>query len=187
MHISHSSSPTLNDAQQDRAAGGTNYTEMFIDQVNSLFLLSFLVAADRRVADRCFFKALDEYVEAPGGFLEWAKEHGRRAVLRQAIKIIEPASQQAYSWAFRGSARPLVLTARRPFASITFLNPFERFVFVMSVIEGISEKECAVLLNCSGQDVAIGRELAEKLIAAEAFDCGLALEMDLLFGPSLLN
>ena len=154
-------SPIFDDPLQEDA-GATDYAEIYINQMNGLYLLSFLVAADRQVAERCFSKALDEYVEARGGFLEWCKQDGRRAVLRQAIRIIRPAPKQAYYWSFYGNAGPLVSAAHQPFAAITSLSPFERFVFVMSVIQGLSQKECAALLNCSIEDVTIGRELASN-------------------------
>jgi hypothetical protein len=50
-----------------------------------------------------------------------------------------------------------------PFAAIVAivaLGAFERFVFVMSVLEGHSEQECAILLRCSRRDVMIARVLA---------------------------
>ena len=184
MHISVS--PIFDDPLQEDA-GATDYANIFIDQMNCLYLLSFLVAADRQAAESCFSKALEEYVEARGGFLEWAKQDGRRAVLRHAVQIIRPASKQAYDWSFYGNARPLASAVHQPFAAITSLNTFERFVFVMSVIEGLSQVECAALLNCSIEDVAIGRELAGMIIAAEDIGCDLTGEMDMLFVPSLLG
>jgi hypothetical protein len=37
--------------------------------------------------------------------------------------------------------------------------PFERFVFVMSILEGQSDEECATLLRCSRRDVMMVRVL----------------------------
>lgn len=167
-------------------ACGTDYAEIFLEQMNCLYLLSFLVTADRQVAERCFSKALDEYVENACGFMDWARQDGRRAVLRQAIRIVRPVPKQAYSWSLHGIAARLVSAAHQPFATVTSLSAFERFVFVMSVIECLSEEECAALLNCGVQEVAIGRELACEIIAAEDMGSDLTGEMDLLFVPSLL-
>ena len=164
---------------------GIDYAEIFNDQMNSLYLLSFLVTADMQVAERCFSKALDEYVENTSWFMEWAKQDGRHAVLRHAVQIIRPAPKQAYSWTVHKIANPLVSAAHQPFAAITSLSAFERFVFVMSVVEGFSMEECAALLNCSVQDVAIGRDLAREIIAAEEISCELTGEMELLFVPNL--
>ncbi len=184
MHISVS--PIFDDPSQEDA-GATDYGEIFLDQMNCLYLLSFLVTADRQVAETCFSKALNEYVEARGGFLEWAKQDGRRAVLRHAVQIVRPVPKRAYNWSFYGNAKPLVSATRQPFAAITSLNAFERFVFVMSVIEALSQEECAARLNCSIEEVAIGHERAGTIIAAEDIGCDLTGEMDLLFVPSLLD
>jgi hypothetical protein len=184
MHISVS--PIFDDPLQEDA-GVTDYAEIFLDQMNCLYLLSFLVTADRHLAERCFSKALDEYVEARGGFLEWAKQEGRRAVLRHAVQIIRPVPKETYDRPFYGNARPLVSAAHQPFVAITSLGAFERFVFVMSVIEALPQEECAARLNCSMEDVAIGRELAGMIIAAEDIGCDLTGEMDLVFVPSLLD
>lgn len=53
------------------------------------------------------------------------------------------------------------------FDAIVALNAFERFVYVMSVLEGRSDDDCSALLRCSRRDVIIARELAlERLIEA---------------------
>ena len=55
---------------------------------------------------------------------------------------------------------PATSGENNPFAAILELGAFERFVFVMSVLEGHSERECATLLRCSRRDVMIARVLA---------------------------
>jgi hypothetical protein len=47
-----------------------------------------------------------------------------------------------------------------PFAAILLLDAFERFVFVLSILEGQSEDQCANLLGCSRRDVMLARVLA---------------------------
>jgi DNA-directed RNA polymerase specialized sigma24 family protein len=49
-----------------------------------------------------------------------------------------------------------------PFAAILLLDPFERFVFVMSALEGQSDEQCAILLRCSRRDIMMARVLALK-------------------------
>lgn len=145
----------------------SDYSEIFMNQMTSLQLLAALVTADKHLADRCFSEALDEYVDGTGGFMEWAKLEGRRAVLRHAIEALAPKPRQAYCWSFYENLPSSLLTIPQPFAIITSLNAFERFVFVISAVEGCTEEECAALLNCSVRDVTIGRELARRIIAVE--------------------
>jgi hypothetical protein len=142
-------------------------SELFTDHMASLHLLSALVTADKQMADECFSRALDEYVDDAAGFVEWAKQDGRRAVLQKAIEMIRPMPERAYSWSFSGNAPSPLLGVPRPYAVITSLGAFERFVLVMSAMEGLREEECAALLNCSIRDVTIGRELARRIVAAE--------------------
>jgi DNA-directed RNA polymerase specialized sigma24 family protein len=40
------------------------------------------------------------------------------------------------------------------------LNPFERFVFVMSVLEGYSDRDCSLLLGSSTRDVVAAKARA---------------------------
>lgn len=163
------------------------YADVLIEQMNGLYLLSFLLTADRQLAETCFSTALDEYVQGRTTFMGWAKEEGRRAVLRRAVQIIRPVPKQAYSWSFPSIAPPLVSAAHQPFAAITSLSAFERFVFVMSVFEGLTDEECGSLLNCSMAEVAIGCELARSIIAADDINFDLTGEMDLCFIPTLFG
>ena len=55
-----------------------------------LYLLSFLLTADRAKAERCFVAGLDETVEDNTAFREWAYAWARRAVINNALRIIAP-------------------------------------------------------------------------------------------------
>ena len=46
-------------------------------------------------------------------------------------------------------------------------EPFERFVFVMAVLEGYSLRECSALLGCPVQDVVTAKSLALQRLAAQ--------------------
>lgn len=175
------------DSLQSEYVGVAKYGTIFIDQMNCLYLLAFLVTADRRIAERCFTRALDEYVESRGGFLDWAGKDGRLAVLRHAIQAIKPIARQDYSWVLSDVAGPMFSTTYQPFASITSLSAFERFIFVMATIEGLSEEDCAGLLDCSVQEVAFGRELARRIVALADTPFDMSGEDDVVVVPTLLG
>ena len=40
------------------------------------------------------------------------------------------------------------------------LKPFERFVYVMTVLEGYSDQDCSLLLGCARRDVLAARSRA---------------------------
>jgi hypothetical protein len=57
---------------------------------------------------------------------------------------------------------PTTVGARNPFAFIVSLRAFERFVFVLSVLEGQSDEDCQSLLRCTRQELVMARKSALK-------------------------
>jgi DNA-directed RNA polymerase specialized sigma24 family protein len=53
-------------------------------------------------------------------------------------------------------------------AAVLELSPFERFVFVMSVLEHYSEHECSILLGCSRRDVIAARTRALQQVEMQS-------------------
>jgi hypothetical protein len=51
------------------------------------------------------------------------------------------------------------------FDAIAGLNAFDRFVYVMSVLEKQSDDDCSNLLRCSPLDIAIARAMALERLA----------------------
>jgi hypothetical protein len=67
---------------------------------------------------------------------------------------------------------PTEAQAYPDFARIVALNSFERFVFIMSILEKYSAQECSLLLGCFRRDVINAqvtavRHLASVVIATE--------------------
>ena len=85
-------------------------------------------------------------------------------MIRRAVEIMRPAPKQAHSWSYHRNTRPLVSTVHQPFAAIISLNACERFVFVMSILEGQSDGDCLSLLGCSRREIEMARELALKFL-----------------------
>jgi hypothetical protein len=106
---------------------------------------------------------MGECVEWIGVFTDWAHSWSRRAVLKRAIQMTMPVPEHADRVS---NITPIAAATsgedNNPFAAILLLDPFERFVFVMSILEGQSDAECAVLLRCSWRDVMMARVLAVK-------------------------
>src|ERR1700761_6815605 len=51
------------------------------------------------------------------------------------------------------------------FSAIVSLSAFERFVFVMSILERMSDGDCLNLLRCSRRELDLARELAVRFLA----------------------
>ena len=137
--------------------------EIFNEELSSLYLLSFLLTADSDKAEQCLIAAIGECVEGGGGiFMDWARPWTRQAVLNHAIEMIMPAPERANNVLFISVKQAQMPAEDNPFATILSLDAFERFVFVMSILEGQSDEQCAMLLRCSPRDVMMARVLALK-------------------------
>jgi hypothetical protein len=137
-------------------------TNILTEEMHSLYLFSFLLTADTYIAEQCYICGLGECVEGISVFMDWARSWARRTILRHAIRMIMPAPEQMDR--LSGISVKVAATSGRNnlFAAIVGLSAFERFVFVMSVLEKHSDEECSMLLGCSRRDVMIARELAFK-------------------------
>jgi hypothetical protein len=138
---------------------GTSYASA-IEQMQSLYLLSFLLTADHNTAEQCLFSTIGEGPEGIGVFMDWTRLRARRAVIKHAIDLIVPAPEHADEVSRISFTGPARSADNIPFAAILLLDAFERFVFVMSILEGQSDEECAILLRCSRRDVMMARVLA---------------------------
>jgi hypothetical protein len=149
-------------------ASAADYCKIFADEMPSLYLLAFLLTADKDRAEECFVGGLEECVDRVdriGVFMERARSWARLGVVKQAIRMITPTPEEGTDGFFVSVKRPATSTANNPFAVIASLDAFERFVFVMSVLEGHSDEDCQDLLRCSRQKVLMAREVALRLVA----------------------
>ena len=140
----------------------TDFLRTFNEEMHSLYLLSFLLTADHDHAEQCLVSAMGECVEGIGVLMDWARSWTRRAVLKHAIQMIKPTPEHTDYVSFISLKRSATPAENNPFAAILSLDTFERFVFVMSILEGQSDADCAILLRCSRRDVMMARVLALK-------------------------
>lgn len=157
------------------APRAADLAQAWLDEITELYLLCFLLTADKILAERCFGMVMDDYLGIPAaGVREWASSQGRASVVQRAVQVVRPQPKQVHSWSFPPGTRLLLSDVHQPFAAITSLGAFERFVFVLSVIEGVSDEACALLLQCEVAQVERSRELANRLIAAVETEDGIA-------------
>jgi hypothetical protein len=139
-----------------------DFLRTFNEEMHSLYLLSFLLTADHDRAEQCLVSAMGECVEGIGVFADWACSWARAVVLKHAIRMLNPAPERTDYVSFTSLKRSPTLPENNPFAAILLLDAFERFVFVMSILDEQSDEECAILLKCSRRDVMMARLLALK-------------------------
>ena len=168
-------------ARSHEYATSSDFCRVYVEQMNSLYLLSLLLTADPQKAEQCFLSGFDESVSNKSVFKERAHLWARRSIIFQAIRLLCPRPNDENE---SNEARPSPLIGQVPgtvpaevlvypnFARIIGLNAFERFVFIMSILEKYSVQECSLLLGCFRQDVinartAAIRHLANVAIATE--------------------
>jgi len=134
-------------------ATSEDFCKVFTEDVEGLYLLSYMLMADHEKAERCFVGGLEDSVNGNSVYKQWARSWARRRIIQCAIRTIAPGLQHAddeLNAEEESEGNPAL-------AAILHLAAFERFVFVMSTLEGYSDQECAILLGCSRGEVATAR------------------------------
>jgi len=150
-------------------ATSTEFCRVFAENMDRIHLLSFLLTADHTKAEECFVSGLEDCVKGNYVFRDWARSWARRTIIRNAVHMLAPrANHSAATAAPSGPANcrfGRTQEADAAIASILGLEDFERFVFVLSVLESCSDQDCSVLLGCSRQDVRAARMRALQHVA----------------------
>lgn len=140
-----------------------DFQEIFTEDMVGLHRLAFLLTADHAKAEQCFVAGLENSINGNPVFRQWARAWSKRAIIQSAIKAIAPAPT-------RHGAIPEAVEAQwndveSIAAIVASWEPFERFVFVMAVLEGYGLRECAALLACAVQDVITAKSFAMQRLA----------------------
>jgi hypothetical protein len=150
-------------------ANSDDFRQVFDEDMNSLYLLSYLLTADHEKAEQCFVSGLEDAVEGNPVFKEWARSWARRVIIVNAVRTINPRPMEESG---HSSSATVSSNGKMPpgeqveIAAVLALEPFERFVYVMTVLERYSDQDCSVLLGCAGQDVVAARPRAYEQIAS---------------------
>jgi DNA-directed RNA polymerase specialized sigma24 family protein len=153
-------------------APSTDFARVFREDMGSLHLLAFLLTADQEKAEKCFVSGLDDCVEGNNVFRDWALSWARRAIIQNAVRMLTPRRENPteapppvdpVDYGFGQTPE-----ANAAITNILKLREFERFVFVLSVLERYSDQDCSVLLGCSRQDVHEAKTRALQQLAESA-------------------
>ena len=156
------------DAQEKARAYATrrDFQEIFTEDMTGLHLLALLLTADLDKAERCFVAGLESSIEGNPVFREWVRSWSKRAIIKNAVKMIAPTPgnpgpfpQVDGAWSRDPRAKALI-------TAVTRLAAFERFVLVMTVLEDYSVQECADLLGRSIEEVTAAKSQALKSLGS---------------------
>jgi DNA-directed RNA polymerase specialized sigma24 family protein len=151
----------------DDYATSDDFRKLFTEGMVGLYLLSYLLTGNREKAEQCFVGGLEDCVKSNSVFKEWAHSWARRAIVQNAIRMMSPRpNHAAWTIACPDPSDKLQSTQEKyaAIATVLALGDFERFVFVLSVLERFSDQECSVVLSCSREEVGEARMRALQQI-----------------------
>jgi len=137
-------------------------SRFFQKDMKSLFLLSLMLTADVDSAESCFVSSLGDCMSMKPSVEEWTNDCMRHLLVHNAVAMLRPAIEDDEQLVNCNLALNPALHA------VIRLKNFERFVFVLSILEGHSNHECSVLMKSSVRDIA-----AAKIRALENFAANL--------------
>jgi hypothetical protein len=151
--------------QGSQYASREDFCRLFTGKMDSLYWLAFLLTADHKKAQQCFVAGLEDCVQAKPVFQSCANSWAKKTIVQNAIRTLKPrpgAAGAGHAPIRRGVSQ---FTGDFHFGRVLALEDFERFVFVMSVLERYSDPECAFLLDCLVQDIQVARSQALQQIS----------------------
>jgi hypothetical protein len=151
-------------------ASHEDFHTIFNEDLKDLYQLSFLLTSDLAKAERCLVSGLEDCVSENSVFREWARSWAKRAIVQNAIRELKPRPSHSNSPLSSAASPNRDEHSRGPgghfeIDSVLQLADFDRFVFVMFVLEHYSEHDCALLLGCSDGDIRESRTRALKELA----------------------
>jgi DNA-directed RNA polymerase specialized sigma24 family protein len=135
-------------------ASPTDFCKIFENDMDHLYLLAFLMTANHQNAEQCFTATVHGAFSEQSVFKAWAASWVKRTLIKNAIEIASPTPARGIekrdTWSVDRNGAP----GDNEIDAVTRLAPVERFVFVMSILERYSDRECSLLLGCSIERVA---------------------------------
>jgi hypothetical protein len=156
--IEHKSTP-----RTTQYATTSDFCRIFAEDMENLYFLALVLTADPDRAEQCFVSGLDDCATGNQVFGEWARSWARRVVIKNAIRMIAPRSEadRFVNGSPAKENKPFIVdsgqSVRAEISAVLGLADFERFAFVMSVLEGYSDQDCALLLGCTRETLVGAR------------------------------
>jgi hypothetical protein len=168
------SKPNMKDRVDNQIKSNVTYAnvadfgQVFLSNVNRLYLLAYLLTGDQEMAERCFVRGLDHCIDASSVFKGWALSWARRAIIKSAIQMISPKPEGNGERLNKDSHRALCGRIDDLLCNVARLKPFERCAFVISVLEHFSDHECSLLLRSTRREIIRARRSAMGHLASRS-------------------
>ena len=158
-------------------ASAEDFCSIFHQDMDVLYWLALTLTSDEREAEQCFVTSFEECIDGGPVFKEWARSWSKRVLIKNAIRRVAPQANATNGTAAIRELEKSESQAEAAQVALRNLRPFDRFVFVMAVLEGYAERDCVTLLECSATDLIKARFRAVQHIQ-RAIDLSPALDGD---------
>jgi DNA-directed RNA polymerase specialized sigma24 family protein len=140
-----------------------DFCAAFEREMDRFYLLAFLLAGNHASAEESFVRVMHSAPADRVVLKQYVRSWIRRSLIKDAISIV-----------FEQAVRPPVkrdpwfedASGKDAIEQLAELPDLERFVYVMSVLEGYSTKQCSVLLSRGLESVNVAKERALTEIGA---------------------
>jgi hypothetical protein len=129
--------------------------------------LALLLTANSEAAKQCLIRAFRECIASSSVSKEWVLSWTRRMVIRNAISLVMGPGGQSFVDTNDNADNGLIdfslddsLGAIAESESVLHLPEFDRFVFVICILERYSMHDCALLLGRPPRDINEARQRA---------------------------
>jgi DNA-directed RNA polymerase specialized sigma24 family protein len=152
---------------ETRYATCQHFLKIFDEDMHGLYQLSFLLTGDSQKGEKCFIAGMEACGKENRVFKEWARTWAKRVIVQNAIRELQPQPSHSDSSVLAATAFSQKKSPIGHFDvdAVLGLDDFERFVFVLCVLERYREHECALLLGCSASEVREARTQAIQGLA----------------------
>jgi hypothetical protein len=138
-------------------AKDADFCDIFRNDTTPLYLLAFLLTTNHKESEQCFILTVEETFREQAVFKEWARSWVRRRVIENAIAMASLALHRSGEKVDLWGAGRHETPQECEIGTVTNLDAFERFVFVMSILEHYSNWDCSLVLRCTVNKVAEAR------------------------------
>ena len=80
---------------ENQYATREDFLQIFDEDLNPLYQLSFLLTGDHQKAERCFVAGIEDCATESRVFREWARAWAKRVIVENAIRELHPRRSDA--------------------------------------------------------------------------------------------
>jgi hypothetical protein len=147
-----------------------DFRTVFLENLDYFHQLCLLLTRNLDKAEQCLMTGLDDCIRSQHVSKAWIHYRAKRMLIQNAIRMLQPSpTSRESSWPTPDFPYKS-LTAPKEYcfdiARVLELEDFERFVFVLSVLDQHSDRDCAFLLDSSVEDIRNARINALEQLAA---------------------